>query len=319
MTVDDGLCTRFLEHLASVRNASEHTLDAYRRDLAQFAEYCSGDRSWESVTSAEARAYLVVLGKAGAQSATVRRKLAALRSFYVFLRRVKAVEKNPFMGVRGPKKARTLPMVMTLDDINRFLAAPALWLEERRHLTGKVAPEDEFLALRDAAMFEVMYSTGCRVGEIAGLSGENIRIAGGEGAVVRVLGKGRKERMCVIGKRALAALEKLRVSAAAPAPVADDSGTPVFTSADGGRLTTRTIERRMKVWLAAAGLPSRLTPHKVRHSFATHMLDAGADLRGVQELLGHSSLSTTQIYTHVSISRLREEYDRNHPRSGRDA
>lgn len=317
MNTDDALCARFFGYLATTRDASAHTIDAYTRDLTQFAESFPAERGWESVTTGEARDFLVKLGKNGAQSATIRRKLAALRSFYSFLRRIKAVKENPFSGVRGPRKARSLPVVMTRDDIIRFMAAPRAFLEERAHACGSVSPEDRFLALRDTAIFEVMYSTGCRVSEIAGMSREKITVVGTEGAVVRVLGKGNKERMCVIGRRALDALNALDRSGVAAMPVKDEAGTPVFTSAEGSRLTTRTIERRMKIWLAAADLPPDLTPHKLRHSFATHLLDAGADLRGVQELLGHSSLSTTQIYTHISIARLKDEYDVHHPRSGR--
>lgn len=319
MTISDAPCQKFLQYLAGAREASKHTLDAYSGDLEQFASSFKSECTWSAVKREEARAYLMNLSKANAAATTVRRKLAALRSFYSFLRKENLIAENPFSGLRGPKKARLLPTVMTTEDIDRFIAAPLSNLEDLRHLNnGNTSPEEEFLALRDTAIFEVMYSTGCRVGELAALSEERLNELGEEGATALIYGKGRKERICIIGKRAWRALKNLRAGRGFPAAVPDETGTPLFTSADGTRLTTRTIERRMKVWLKYSDLPLKLTPHKLRHSFATHMLDAGADLRGVQELLGHSSLSTTQIYTHVSITRLQEEYDANHPRAGKN-
>jgi integrase/recombinase XerC len=172
----------------------------------------------------------------------------------------------------------------------------------------------EYAAWRDTAIFEVLYSTGCRVSEAAALTWGEIAFKQRLGTVV-VQGKGRKQRLCVLGEPACDALRTLRGCAGVLWQGRDGDTHPLFLNLKGGPLTVRSMERQMKVWLHAAGLPPEVTPHKLRHSFATHLLDAGADLRCVQEMLGHSSLSTTQIYTHVSIERLKEEYHRGHPRA----
>jgi integrase/recombinase XerC len=199
-----------------------------------------------------------------------------------------------------------------VDEANRFLSAP---LERIEELEGSNAPsrmQDIFGCIRDAAFYESLYSTGCRIAEMLALSWKEIDF--GNGTVV-VTGKGSKQRLCILGSKAIDALRRLRSASDAAVPGGGDPDRPVFQNGKGGRLSPRDAERRMKKWLAAAGLPSDVTPHKLRHSFATHLLDAGADLRSVQEMLGHSNLATTQIYTHVSIERLKDEYAKAHPRA----
>ena len=193
-----------------------------------------------------------------------------------------------------------------------LLEAPVQALAEQEKNGVKPEPSAVYASLRDAAILELLYSTGARISEAAGLTRRHVDLLAG---VARVRGKGKKERLCALGRPAVHALEKaLEVSELLwPASAKDTS--PIFLNLHGGPLTTRSMERNMKTWLAAAGLPRALTPHKLRHSFATHLLDAGADLRSVQELLGHASLTTTQIYTQVSVERLKEIYRHAHPRA----
>jgi site-specific recombinase XerD len=193
------------------------------------------------------------------------------------------------------------------------MEAPLISLKTRRERHGGAIPaQDEYAARRDAAVFEVLYSTGCRVSEIAALKWRDINFK--QHSTI-VYGKGRKERLCILGGPALRALEVLRIYAGMVNTAWASEEAPLFMNLKGTALTVRSMERQMKVWLVAAGLPATVTPHKLRHSFATHLLDAGADLRSVQEMLGHSNLSTTQIYTHVSVERLKEEYNTSHPRA----
>jgi len=264
------------------------------------------------VTRDQARAFLVASFRTGASPATTRRKLASLRAFYRYLERESKVALNPFAGLRGPRMAKRLPTVLNVPEIEGLLAAPLDAMRRHRERHGVVPPLMEYAALRDTAVFEVLYSTGGRVSEIAALTWGDINF--GNGTTI-VKGKGRKQRLCVLGRPACGALRNLRGVAEVLWPGGGGAGRRLFLNLKGGPLTVRSIERQMKVWLHAAGLPPDITPHKLRHSFATHLLDAGADLRSVQEMLGHASLSTTQIYTHVSIERLKEEYDKGHPRA----
>lgn len=247
----------------------------------------------------------------GARASTVRRKLSSLRAFYTHLVREGIVAANPFAGIRGPKMPKPLPKVLSEEEAARFLRGPLEELEELRRRVV-LQPAAEYALLRDSALFETLYSTGCRIAEVTPLVWRQI---GFENGSVVVTGKGRKQRLCILGRPSLVALERLRDAA----DRVFDAGGPdcrVFLSAHGRAFTPREAERRMKRWLARAGLPADLTPHKLRHSFATHLLDGGADLRSVQEMLGHASLATTQIYTHVSIGRLRDVYRHAHPRAG---
>ena len=293
----------FLNYLENERNDSTHTSVAYSRDLGQFASFVFGENcappyDWISVTRETARAFLVELSQSEAEPATVRRKLSALRTFYRYLIREGFVIENPFAELRGPKMKRNIPGILSEQEVEQLLNANTPSGDDS-------AVEDEdlmkhYAALRDCAILEFLYSTGARVGEAAALHVSDIDFAHG---FVRVLGKGRKERLCPLGRPALNALNRMlsvssRVFSEKETPSPE---SPLFRNTRGGRLTTRSMERIMKTCLTQGGIPGNFTPHALRHSFATHMLNAGADLRAVQELLGHASLSTTQIYTRVSV------------------
>jgi integrase/recombinase XerC len=207
--------------------------------------------------------------------------------------------------------AKPLPKVLSADEVKRFLSAPEEWLAMISGAGKKISATDMYGCVRDKAFFESLYSTGCRISEITALNWGQIDFVNG---TVIVKGKGAKERLCILGSYALESLSRLRETTGEMYPDSDSSAAPIFRNVRGGAFSSREAERRMKKWLAAASLPADVTPHKLRHSFATHLLDAGADLRSVQEMLGHSSLSTTQIYTHVSVERLKDEYFKAHPR-----
>jgi integrase/recombinase XerC len=312
----DPWVEQFVRHLVAERNASEHTVAGYLQDLAQFVALVWGKArppyNWKQPDRFAARGFLVKFQKEGAAATTTRRKLSSLRSFYRFLEREEAIDRNPFGGLRGPKLPKRLPQVLTVAQVQALLEAPVRTLAEREQGGTKVPPEAVYAALRDAALLELLYSTGARISEAAGLTRRQVDLLGG---VARVRGKGKKERLCALGRPAVQALEKSLEIAELLWPQTRRDSSPIFLNLNGGPLTTRSMERNMKTWLAAAGLPATLTPHKLRHSFATHLLDAGADLRSVQELLGHASLTTTQIYTQVSVERLKEVYRQAHPRA----
>lgn len=310
MLPGDRSVERFSSYLTAERNVSMHTLSGYLLDLKQFAAFLwpditEGPRAWGAVTELDARRFLASLAKGGSGATTARRKLAALRTFYRFLQREGEARDNPFSMLKGPRRAKTLPKVLSISDIERFLERPAKKLAE-----GRIG---EFAALRDTAVFEFLYSTGCRISEAVSVKWGDIDFARG---TLIVTGKGAKDRLVIVGSRALAALVRLRdyLSTVRPESALGDSF--VFLSDRFVKASPRLVERHMKIYLEEAGLPEDLSPHKLRHSFATHLLDAGADLRSVQEMLGHASLSTTQIYTHVSVERLKDEYAKAHPRSG---
>lgn len=312
----DECVAHFVHYLENERNASALTVRNYLVDIGQFAVMLKGADAlppfaWAECDRFKARGFLVGFQKDGREAATTGRKLSSLRSFYRFLERENYIDQNPFGGLRAPKRGRKLPAVMSIDDVVRLLDAPGKVLKRK----GKeIAREQEYAALRDTAMLEVLYSTGARISEIAGLTENMVDLISG---VVRVRGKGKKERMCPLGdpaSRALRAMLKLS-DEIWPGGGTRSAGRPVFRNLRGGILSSRSVERSLKTYLAEAGLNPEITPHALRHSFATHMLDAGADLRSVQELLGHSSLSTTQIYTHVTVDRLKKVYDDAHPRA----
>ena len=263
------------------------------------------------VTPEDAGAFLMALARGGAGPATVRRKMASLRTFFRFLVREGLMLDNPFAGLRGPKLKKTLPRILTVDELKRFLEAPMADLDELRR-RGTDTPAQTYSHLRDKAVFEMLYSTGCRISEALALDWGQINFDTGG---VIVTGKGAKQRLCILGGPARAALQALRAQAAELWPDGAAAATRVFLNERGRPFSARDAERRMKHWLSAADLPTDLTPHKLRHSFATHLLDGGADLRSVQEMLGHASLATTQIYTHVSVEHLKDEYMKAHPRA----
>ena len=311
----DPLLSSFSRHLRVERDDSAHTLDAYMRDLTQFAEFVFGDEphKWEEVDLSAGRAFFGMLVEVeGLEPSSVRRKLSAVRAFYKFLLREGVVRENPFAALRGPKLKRGLPKILTQIEVMDLLDKTAPDDEKLR----RISPVEGYIELRDSAVLELLYSTGARVGEAAALTVNAVDFD--DGCVV-VMGKRRKERACPLGKPAVAALRRMLDAAmnifscgrAARVP----SEEPLFRNWRGSRLTARSIERLMNARLVAAGIQGSFSPHSLRHSFATHLLDAGADLRAVQELLGHENLSTTQIYTHVSVERLKEVYRKTHPRA----
>jgi integrase/recombinase XerC len=278
----------FLRHLSVEKNASPHTLRSYRSDLVEFTRSLEG--SIEGADSRTIRAFLVSLHARGLDGVTVARKLAAVRSFYRFLVRRGVVERNPARETRGPRRAQKLVSFLPIDEATALVDARAL---------GGAARD------RDVAILEVLYATGLRVSELTGLDVEAVDRTE---RTVRVLGKGRKERIVPYGAAASKALERYL----APRPAARG---PLFVNARGGRLTDRSVRNVVRRAARSAGVVRRVTPHTLRHTFATHLLDAGADLRAIQELLGHSRLSTTQRYTHVGTDQLMRVYDAAHPRA----
>ncbi|MCX6993023.1 MAG: tyrosine-type recombinase/integrase [Kiritimatiellaeota bacterium] len=287
-----------------------------------------------------ARKFIVHCQKQAAVATTVNRKLSSLRSFFKFLNREEHVTQNPFAGIISPKRGKPLPKVLTLQEVTRLLEAPrqvaaevyppchrqaSLRRRQSLHASGvatrALAKEPDaakhlwldYAASRDTAILEVLYSTGMRVSELAGMNESDIDMLA---SVVKVRGKGKKERLCLLGKPAVRAMQTALEKRSTLIGISKCTGTaPVFVGHTGGRLTTRSIERLMKRYLIRANLDPHMSPHALRHSFATHLLDAGADLRSVQELLGHASLSTTQIYTHVTVERLKQVYNEAHPRA----
>ena len=294
---------RFMAFLKAERNASANTLKAYIADIEHLAQTLakrSGERpKWQDVKRAEIREHILAIAASGAEPATVRRHIASIRAFFRFLRREGDIAVDIASSLRGPKLAKRLPKVLSAVEVGRFLDCPMKAANE-----GAV---QRSVALCDSAIFEFLYSTGCRISEAVALNWSDVDLKRGS---AMVKGKGGKERLVILGHAAVAAFKTLREFYAT-----NSVDSCVFLSERNLRLTPRTVQRRMKFYLAMAGLPLDVTPHKLRHSFATHMLDAGAGLRGVQEMLGHSNLSTTQIYTHVSVERLKEQYAKFHPRA----
>jgi integrase/recombinase XerC len=283
----------YAAHLRAERHASPHTLRGYLSDLRQFLG-AADPGGPAAVRAATIRHWLRTLDGTMERS-SIARKLAAVRGFYRFLVDTKRLAHDPTTGIATPKTLRKLPAHLTLDDVDRLLVTPRA---------------DTLLGLRDRTIFEVLYSSGLRVSELTGLDWEHID---GESGALRVLGKGRKERVVPVGRPALRALTAYRTRCA-EAGLAVATGA-VFRNARGGRLTSRSVARLMEPHVLRSGTTTKATPHALRHTFATHLLGAGADLRAIQELLGHASLSTTQRYTHVDLRRLMEAYDRAHPRA----
>jgi integrase/recombinase XerC len=290
---------RFLGAMVAERGCSPFTVKSYREDLLQLAEFLAsaGCRSPGDATSTILRRFAGGLHAAGYASATVARKLASTRSFYAFGQREGWVRTNPAKPLRGPKRARKLPKFLTGEEIGRLLAAPQ----------PKAAG-----GLRDRAILELMYSAGLRVRELVGIDDTDVDLRGG---TVRVRGKGRRERLGIVGRHAQRAIEAWLASRPRSKGPAVARVQPLFTNRLGTRLSVRGVARLLEKHLLTAGLVGRASPHTLRHSFATHLLDAGADIRSVQELLGHKSLVTTQIYTHVTTTRLLDAFDKAHPRA----
>lgn len=284
--------------MAATRGASAHTLRAYSSDLEELILHLEV-RELEQpsdVTPRDLRSFLVALDERGLARSSVQRKMSSVRSFFQHLLRKGIIATHPATGLRAMRRPRRLPTALEEGEIEALLGAP-----DRTTTRGR----------RDAALLETMYSAGTRAAETVGLDRMDLDLARG---IARVRGKGRKERLAPIGSHAVQAIEEYLADADRPRPAAT-AASAVFLNPRGGRLTTRTLGRVVEDAALAAGLRRRVTPHTLRHSFATHLLDRGADLRAVQELLGHAHLVTTQIYTHVSIEHLRAVYEKAHPRA----
>jgi integrase/recombinase XerC len=291
----DNLAEEFLRYLAVERNASPRTLKAYRHALGAF--HRQNQKPWKKCTADDFRDYLFAIMKRDQARSYVRLQFSALRAFYKFLTDRKKLRIDPVRQLQLPKLEKKLPLVLTRQQIEELLAAPLKIAKQR------AAPE--WMPLRDAAVMELFYSSGLRLSELAALDVEDVDLYTES---VRVFGKGRKERVCPIGAPALEAISKYRSAANV------HSGA-MFISKSRKRISPRSIWLILKRYLRHTSIPISISPHKLRHSFATHMLDRGADLRSVQALLGHASLSTTQIYTHVTVERLKKAYAEAHPRA----
>ncbi len=310
---------RFFAWLESERGASSHTVDAYRRDILDFAAFAVPDADpvefddWGSITKTTAKTFAQHLFGRDLAKRTIKRKLSGCRSFYKFMVNESILEVNPFDRMPRIKKDSSLPMVMNVNAVDRLInAVNGFWQQAAAEGTAASDESAVFCSLRDTAMLEVIYSAGLRISEAVGVNLGDIDLLSG---IVKVRGKGKKERLGALGSSAVGAIRKWLPERKRANPDISRKAPLFINCRDGGRITPRSCQRNLKNYLAHAGLPPDLTPHKLRHSFATHLLDAGADLRSVQEMLGHENLSTTQIYTHVSAERLREVYRKVHPRS----
>lgn len=296
---------RFLRSLKIERNSSALTIKSYSEDLKSFEDYLI-DRvgpvsSLDAITITILRGFVTYLHECEYARPTIARRLACLRTFFRFCCREQLVKANPAKALRTPRAGRKLPHFLTTEQVVTLLEAP---------------PANDVLGLRDRAILETLYSAGLRVAELVGL---NVEDWNRDADVIRVLGKGRKERIAPIGRHASVALQRW-LEVREPSPKGNDSHRrAMFLNKNGTRITTRSIGRMLEKYLQLTGLEKITTPHTLRHSFATHLLDGGADLRSVQELLGHKSLTTTQIYTHVSTKRLRDTYEKAHPHSAENS
>lgn len=308
----DPLVTDFMAYLGNEKGASQYTIRNYRHTLREFAEWYAGQfdtaPDWRALERDQFRAYLRFLSRRDLKRAAIQLRFSALRSFYRFLVRRGVVEVTPIRNISVPKLEKRLPKFLTREQTEALLAAPLEELRVARERSDKKV--DPLPYLRDAAIQETIYSCGLRVSELCGLQAEDI--FWGE-QIVRVRGKGRKERLVPIGQPALRAIEAYWKEL----PFTPGGDLPVFFSRPrtDKPVYPVLVQGRLKRYLAAAGLDPAITPHKLRHSYATHLLDAGADLRSVQEMLGHSNLATTQVYTHLTTDRLKKAYDQAHPRA----
>lgn len=292
----DTAIERFLAHLTSERGLSPLTVKHYRRDLDELLRYCHGQdiRQWRRLSSHHVRAFVSQRHRQGRGGRSLQRQLSALRSFFRYLIREQLAENNPAQGVRAPKTARTLPNTLTADEAAQLLAIGA----------------NDNIASRDLAMMELMYSSGLRLAELVALDTGSVDF---DQQLVHVHGKGGKQRVVPVGRYAIAALhEWLRVRADW---LHGEDPSALFVSRQGNRLSQRSVQTRLAFWGSKQALGARLHPHKLRHSFATHLLESSGDIRAVQEMLGHANMATTQIYTHLDFQHLARVYDAAHPRA----
>jgi len=297
----EDLLDQFIGYLEYERNASAETCRAYSNDIIQFLRYAGVDDKFtpSSVDRTAARGFIAHLRNNGAGKATAARKLSSMRSFFKYMMREGIVTENPFAALRQPKKERKLPMMLDEQQVKLLLETP---------------PADKFAGARDRAILETLYSTGARVGELAGMNIEDVDFVG---QTVRVRGKRKKERMLPLGSFAIKALLHYLERREIRGQRMTMHRRALFVNKNGGRLTDRSVRRMLDKYVREVGFSSAISPHTLRHSFATHMLNRGADLRSVQELLGHKNLSTTQIYTHLTTDRLRAIYEQAHPRAAK--
>ncbi len=288
---------RFLRYLLIERNCSEMTIKSYREDLEILIEYLEDTNgscpSVASITPRDLRAFVAAMHDAGYAKSSVSRKLACLRSFFRFSQREGICDSNPAKPLRNPRRERKLPHFLSGSEIGKLLLAPKI---------------NDSAGMRDRAILETLYSAGLRVSELVGIDLPDLDLPDG---FVRVRGKGKRERLAPLGSHAVKAIKRW-MKARKPD---SKSELVLFLNKFGSRISTRSVARMLEKYLRETGLDSRTSPHTLRHSFATHLLDRGADIRSVQELLGHKSLVTTQIYTHVSTANLKQVYERAHPRA----
>lgn len=289
----------FLRHLHSERQLSPHTLHNYQRDLQRLLQFMveHSPERLEALTENDIRRFITELRRDGLSSRTLSRLLSAIRTLFRFLHREGLVAHNPALNIQAPKTPKKLPEPMAVDGMGQLLDLPA---------------DGSALTARDRAMMELLYSSGLRLAELAGLNLSHLDLGG---ASVRVLGKGNKERMLPVGRKAIEALQQWL---ARRNELANSEERALFVSRRGGRLGVRSIQQRLEYWGRRRDIPARVHPHKLRHSFASHMLESSGDLRAVQELLGHEDISTTQIYTHLDFQHLMSVYEKAHPRAQRE-
>ena len=285
----------FLAHLETERRLSPHTLSNYRRDLKGVTEYCNteGLSDWKSLDAQHVRSWVAKRHRQGIGGSSLARSLSALRSFLQYLMRENFIQVNVAKGIRSPKSARKLPEPLDADEMARLLAVS----------------DDSPLAIRDLAMLELMYSSGLRLAELVSLNLGDVDLADGS---VPVTGKGGKTRIVPVGRYARDALRRWLTTRVT---LAGGDEQALFVSKQGRRITPRAVQQRFHQWGIKQGLDSRVHPHKLRHAFASHLLESSGDLRAVQELLGHADISTTQIYTHLDFQHLADVYDKAHPRA----
>ena len=287
----------YLGHLGKERRLSPHTASNYARDIGALADFLEHGNvtDWKRVDSQHVRVFAARAHAGGLSPRSVQRRLSAVRSFFGYLVREGVAASNPAVDIRAPKAAKRLPGTLDVDQITQLLQVPG----------------DDALAVRDRAIMELFYSSGLRLAELVGLSLTDVDLAD---RTVRVLGKGAKTRIVPVGRKACEAIRTWLKERAALAAIDE---TALFVGRNGERLKPRAIQLRIAQWARRAGLPARVYPHLFRHSFATHLLESSKDLRGVQELLGHADISTTQVYTHLDFAHLARTYDASHPRAKR--
>jgi len=296
-SLDRRWIASYLAHLSRERRLSPHTSSNYARDVGALADYLERDSvsDWKRVDSQHVRMFAARSHAGGLSPRSVQRRLSAVRGYFGYLMREGAVSSNPALEIRAPKAGRRLPGTLDVDQINHLLAIPG----------------DDALAVRDRAIMELFYSSGLRLAELVGLGLTDIDLAD---RTVRVLGKGAKTHIVPVGRKAC---EAIRLWLRERGGLARIDETALFVGRNGDRLKSRAVQLRIAYWARRQGLPSRVYPHLFRHSFATHLLESSKDLRGVQELLGHADISTTQVYTHLDFAHLARTYDASHPRAKR--